>query len=352
MIEQDLVMALAFVTEGSAAKAPKASSREVFSTQAFQKATARLEEKARSWVMGEGVQGLGLGEKFSDGAATGELALRVYVDQKRPLASLKNPVPKRVTLPELGLAHTDVLEIGRVGKESFTTRVRPAMPGCSVGHPDVSYGTFGCLVRRRGEEDRLYILSNSHVLADEGIAQIGDDTLQQGAEVGGSVPADVIGTLEDFVPFSFTPSGFPNLMDAAITKVKRKNSVKDEIRILQFAPKGVGRVIKRGMPVKKVGATSDFTVGVVTDINFRFALDYKLPGHRSAFYSRPGHGDSGRVGFTDQVLCTRYTSEGDSGSVVLNKYDRVIGLHFAGSPSASVFSPIRPVFRQLGLRLA
>jgi V8-like Glu-specific endopeptidase len=58
------------------------------------------------------------------------------------------------------------------------------------------------------------------------------------------------------------------------------------------------------------------------------------------------------VGFRDQVLCTRYTSGGDSGAAVLNKRRYLVGLHFAGSASASVFNPVRHVFRALDIKLA
>ncbi len=348
--EERMVMALDFVTEGASARAERDRS-EVFRTQAFRSATTKVRTDAQSWVRGDGVQGFGVGEKVSKGRKAQELSLRVYVDKKKPKAQLSSPVPKHVTLPELGRVQTDVLEIGRLAKELHTTRVRPAMPGSSLGHPDLDgYGTFGCVVRRR-DDTKIYILSNAHVLADEGAAHIGDEIVQQGAGVGGVVPEDVIGTLSDFVPFDYTDDGFPNDMDVAIARVRRKNQVVEEIRLLGFAPKGVGRVIRRGMPVKKVGATTDYTVGEVLDTAFRFSLEYKTPGHGSDFYNRDGHGELGRVGFKDQVLCTRYSEGGDSGAVILNKYDRVIGLHFAGSPSSSVFSPIRPIFKRLRLVL-
>jgi hypothetical protein len=352
MIEHELLMALEIVTEGARARAPRDISRETFSTEGFRRETAKVEERARAWALGEGVQGLGLGQKVTEGQALPDLALRVYVDRKRPVAKLKSPVPKRVLLPELGEAPTDVLEIGMLEREAFTGRARPAMPGCGLGHPDVSVGTFGCLVRRGGGDPKLYILSNSHVLADEGAALEGDDIVQPGADDGGGVPDDVLAELADWVAFDFTATGFPNLVDAAIARVRRKPSVTDVIRLVGFRPKGLGRVIRRGMEVMKVGRTTDFTTGVVQDVHFRFSLEYKRPGHASAFYGRAGHSESGRVGFRDQVLCTRYTSGGDSGAAVLNKRRYLVGLHFAGSPSASVFNPIRHVFRSLDLKLA
>jgi hypothetical protein len=96
------------------------------------------------------------------------------------------------------------------------------------------------------------------------------------------------------------------------------------------------------MHVKKVGRTTDYTTGVITDVHFRLSLQYRRPSGKS----------KARVGFKDQVLCTRYSAPGDSGSIILNSSDRVIGLHFAGSRSASVFNRIQHVFNLLDIEVA
>jgi hypothetical protein len=285
---------------------------------------------------------LGIGDKLTEGEPAGELALRVYVERKRPKAKLTNPVPKTVAVPGVGELTTDVIEIGKIVPEMFTQRVRPAMPGCGVGHRDVKVGTFGCLVRRNGDSRTLYILSNAHVLANGALGQSGDVVLQPGRHDGGSLADDSIAVLSDFVPFSFTETGFPNLVDAAIAKVKRRSSVSPGLRVLNLTPVGVGRTLRRGMHVKKVGRTTDYTTGVIQDIHFRLSLQYQ----------RPTGASKGRVGFRDQVLCTRYSAGGDSGSIILNSSNRVIGLHFAGSPSGSVFNRISHVFDALDLEVA
>jgi hypothetical protein len=94
------------------------------------------------------------------------------------------------------------------------------------------------------------------------------------------------------------------------------------------------------MQVQKTGRTTDFTIGVITDINYRLPMSYKKPG-----------GGTGRVGMRDQVLCTRYTAGGDSGSAVLNMNKEVVGLHFAGSPSSSIFNKISNVLVALNIEI-
>jgi hypothetical protein len=338
--ERELRLALEFVSEGDRAVIPRGQSRETFSTESFRAETRRLREKARPWTQGPGIQGLGLGEKISNGKVGDELALRVYVARKKPLSQVTNRVPKRVRVPELGEFPTDVEEIGRVEAESFRERARPAMPGCGLGHPNVSVGTFGCLVRKRGDASRLYILSNSHVLADEGVAAIDDPILQPGPADGGG-RRDRLARLSEFQPFTFSRVGYVNFIDAAIAEVD-PGRVEEAIRILGVPPAGKGRVLRRGMQVQKVGRTTDHTVGVVRDVNYRFSLNYK----------NADTGRRARVGFRDQVLCSRYTAGGDSGSLVMNMRGYALGLHFAGSPSTSVFSRIRDVFSALDLELA
>lgn len=341
-MEKDLELALEVVTEGR-----KGLGRVTgdFSLEAADHGLAveaeSVRTRSRDWVHGSGVQGLGIGDKLTHGEPTGELALRVYVEKKKPRTKVDNPVPKVVVVPGVGERITDVIELGRVVPELFTERVRPAMPGSGLGHTAVTVGTFGCLVRKKGDANGFYVLSNSHVLANEGMALLGDGILQPGPLDGGSSDGDSIARLSEFVPFEFTEASFPNLVDAAIARVRRRTSVGPKLRILDIVPAGVSSTVRRGMHVKKVGRTTDFTTGVIADVHLRLALKY----HRPTGSSR------GRVGFRDQVLCTRYSAAGDSGSVILNNNDKIVGLHFAGATSGSVFNRITHVLQLLDIEV-
>lgn len=103
MTESELRFALRVVTDGARAQAPAGVRRE----------------------QGEGIQGLGLGEKITDGRATGSLALRVYVETKKPKRAVASPVPGRLTLPELGECPTDVLEIDDILRHLGLPHRRP-----------------------------------------------------------------------------------------------------------------------------------------------------------------------------------------------------------------------------------
>lgn len=331
--EQALVLGLEVLTATPRSQA--------MASEDFRAESASVGVQAREWTHGSGVEGLGIGEKLSAGQPTGALALRIYVERKLPTRRLTNPVPAAVAIPAVGELPTDVIELGHIEPQSFRERARPAMPGCGLGHVTATVGTFGCLVKRH-DDDALYILSNSHVLADVGFAQSGDTVIQPGSLDGGAERADALAKLTEFVPFAFDDVGFDNQVDAAIAKVRRRDWVVTEIRELGMTPAGVGRVIRRGMQVKKVGRTTGFTTGVVQDVHFRTALTYP----------RPNGARTQRVGFKDQVLCTRYSDSGDSGAVVLNSSNRVVGLHFAGAAAGSVFNRIHHVLRLLRVELA
>src|SRR3990172_7884567 len=92
---------------------------------------------------------------------TKELAVVVSVKQKLPMSQLvaADMVPKT-----LGGVKTDVIETGEiVAFQDPKQKMRPARPGVSIGHYQITAGTLGCLVSKNGQ---TFILSNNHVLAD------------------------------------------------------------------------------------------------------------------------------------------------------------------------------------------
>jgi hypothetical protein len=329
--EKELLRALDILTEGDEADVPEG-------LRVAAKAAA-VKAKAKPWTAGKGIQGLGIGKKITDGVELDELVIKVYVDKKLPPSETTNLVPRVVDIEGLDAIQTDVEAIGKVRRESNTGRVRPAIPGYSVGHVNITAGTLGCLVRKRDDEKRRYILSNSHVLADEGTGKAGDEILQPGPADNGVTPGDAIAKLSEWVPFDFTAATYPNLVDAAIAELDDAALAQSAIRRIG-TPKGVSSTLRLGMQVQKCGRTTDYTIGVIRDVNYRTSLRYKKPG-----------GGRGRVGFRDQILCTRFTDGGDSGSAVLNMRQEVVGLHFAGSPSSSIFNRIESVLAALRIEI-
>jgi hypothetical protein len=338
---QNLRLALDLVSTAPSQPAPPVAKKKPaaggFGMAAAPQAAAAA--PPQNWASHPNIQGFGIAERITQGQKLKDVALKVYVERKLPAGKLDSPVPKQVMLPGMSEpVDTDVQEIGKVVLEANTSRHRPAMPGCGLGHFEVTAGTFGCLVRKKGKPE-LYILSNSHVLANSGTGKAGDVILQSAMFDGGVQPADVLCQLTEWVPFKFGDNTYDNLVDAAIAQVKPAD-VTSKVNLIGVPPKGVGTVVRRGMKVKKVGRTTDLTSGEITDVDFRTSLPYPMPG-----------GGEGNVGMRDQVLCTRFTAGGDSGAAVFNTNNQIVGLHFAGTPSTSIFNRITNVLDALGLEV-
>ena len=283
------------------------------------------------------VVGVGISEKISKKKRTGKLAVTFYVEKKVPMKKLRAAdmipptVPEALSGPQA--IPTDVIVIGRLKPEINAGR-KPVQPGNSIGHTKITAGTFGALVTKGGA---LHLLSNSHVLARSGRAKTGDVIVYPGPDDGGASPADQVATLAGFKAF-VTGGDFVNRADCALAKpvAARVADLVSTIKGLGV-PKGTIKPV-RDMKVVKVGRTSNKTTGTVRDTHFRFAVDYDDLGKS--------------VGFLDQVLCTRYSRPGDSGSLVLDqKTGKAVGLHFAGANGGSVFSPIDTVLAELGAKL-
>jgi len=284
-----------------------------------------------SWLYAPGVIGYGIGSKVS-GDLGSPLALRVYVEVKRPMKDvhLAHRVPKQITVP--GIADnviTDVVPIGRQILQSLTSRTRPAVPGSSIGPVTGGTGTFGCVVTDRSNSDITFLLTNSHVIAQAGSGKVGTGVMQPGSDDGGAA-SDVIATLAKWIPFNFEV-GFNNLFDAAVARITDPLSVTMDIYGIGV-PGNVPASPERGMKVQKTGRTSGHTTGEIQDKDYRTFMTYPKPG-----------GGIGNAGFSSQVLCNHYTESGDSGALVTDMTGAPLGLHWCGSDTVSIFSPIQPV---------
>ncbi len=277
------------------------------------------------------VVGVGVGRKFVRGKETDELSIAVSVIKKLPEASLRMEeiIPKEIEgiktdVIETGIIYAPLTPFGR------RMRMRPAKGGCSIGHYNITAGTFGCLARRKGEE---FILSNNHVLANEKKGSTGDPILQPGPYDGGT-SGDKIAEIDTFVPISLDYGA--NRVDAALAKPMDKRDVSSEIIGIGNPAGAVKAVLD--MPVIKIGRTTGVTRGRIIRTDYAARVEYS--GGRTAL-------------FENQVVTWRMSEGGDSGSVVLvdNGTRRVCGLLFAGSEYVAVINRIEDVFNALGVSL-
>jgi hypothetical protein len=338
---EQLEVALKVILEGDKAKITDEERRALWGPDPGPQMRA-LQREHSEWVRSRSVQALGVGKRQRRGRQREQLVIVVYVDQKRPPKFVQKPVPGRLRIPGIGVVETDVVAVGKVEPQVFSDRVRPAMPGCSIGHVDLpTYGTFGLVVKKNGaKSSALFVLSNSHVIAMDGLAAKNDKVIQPGpADVDGS--NGTIARLTQWEPFDFTQTAWPNLVDAAIARVTRSKPVDKAIRLVDFVPTAVSFDIEVGMRVHKVGRSSDRTHSKVIDPSAFVRLDYMQTP------TTPGVAQ-----FNDQVLCEPYTVKGDSGAPVFNDNDEIVGLHVAGAYGVSIFCKIEHVFAALDVKLA
>ena len=308
------------------------------------------------------VVGVGLGYKVSEGVNTGELGLIVSVTHKADVSALaaEDLVPKT-----LSGVKTDVVATGKF--RAFNTgpreRWRPVVPpGVSVGHYRVTAGTFGCLVRRG---DEVFMLSNNHVLADVNEGRAGDAILQPAVADGGTADARVA-TLADYIPIDFGSSEpdctLADFVAKSLNYVAAALGSSHEMQAVKRTP-GVNRVdaalarplspdllssdiVQIGVPagvneatlnmdVQKMGRTTGYTTGKITQLDATVRIDYEGP---SALFS-------------GQIIASPMSQGGDSGSAMLDMDKNVVGLIFAGSEAATIANPIDLVLLALNVEL-
>jgi Trypsin-like peptidase domain len=286
-------------------------------------------DRVRNIFEDRNIVAIGIAEKVTEKRKTGHLGLCFYVEKKLPRSKLN---PNKMLPPVLSVAgrkavFTDVQQIGKIVPQ-INKRLTPLMSGFSVGN-DTDTGTLGALVRKGG---KLFILSNSHVLARAGKGKKGDHIFYPG-EADTSGEPQKVGELSNIFPFK-PGNDFLNKMDVALARV---DGELDDA--LDFSIRGAKLPLAtadpvRGMKVLIRGRTSGDSEGEVDDINFSTTIDYG--------------GGVGVVGFLNQVKCTRYSKGGDSGSIVVDKKSgKIVGLHFAGSPDGSIFTPINTIIKAL-----
>ncbi|MBC7082545.1 MAG: hypothetical protein H5T95_03525 [Firmicutes bacterium] len=349
---------------------------------------SRVLEDATWRLMGlPNVVGVGRGYKTTAGVRGSTECIVVLVKKKLPKDIL---VTQSMVPAEVRGIPTDVVEVGEIrflrpdagcagdtdnaadlaNQAGRQTRMRPARPGVSIGHYQVTAGTFGAVVwdRRTGQP---FILSCNHVLANatsgrDGRAMVGDPIVQPGAADGGTVERDQIAVLERFVPIQMsgrvpacmasrvaeravnswlwatraparveivtTYSPFAvNIVDAALARPLHPGSI--ESPVLELGELQGITEPELGMRVKKSGRTTGVTTGEITSVDTTVSVVY-----------------SGNVAatFRDQIMTGSMADGGDSGSVLVDENARAVGLLFAGSDKSTLYNKITNVVEALG----
>ena len=327
-----------------------------------------LNSRKRQLLSLDNVVGVGAGHKSVRGESTGKKAIVVFVEKKLPVDALRRG---HLVPTSMNGIDTDVIETGKFSLLARTDRLRPAQPGISIGHRDVTAGTFGAVVKDNATGEQL-ILSNNHVLANatngrDGRSAIGDPILQPGKYDHGTLETDVIGELLRFVPINSMVNdvqcpiaqGFArgitallnlivgdysvrlqregweeNIVDCAVAKPLKSATIATSIlelgEISGFSEAAIGKT------VRKSGRTSGLTEGKVsaTDVTINVNM-----------------GNGSVALFGDQVMTDMPSKPGDSGSIVLNEENQAVGLLFAGSDNLTLFNKFSNIMKLLEVNI-
>jgi hypothetical protein len=208
----------------------------------------------------------------------------------------------------------DEIDVRVTGSIHPQVRERTLERGCSVGHATGGGGTLGGFVRCR-RTGAIGVVSNNHVLANENAAERGDLIIQPSRFDGGTAPADVVGTLDRFVPLR---TDARNRVDAAFAVLSSDISLdaRDPVITRIAEP-------EEDLVVHKVGAATGWTEGWIT----AFELDGV-----AVLYPQLG-----TVTFDGVVEVqgggAAFSSPGDSGSLIVSDSDGGVALLFAGTQS-------------------
>jgi hypothetical protein len=303
----------------------------------------------------QGVQGTAVGKKMINGRQTHDDAILIFVQKKYSPRSISSPnILTKFSVEDLipdeidGIP-TDVIEVGNIKKQAtsqkkgFRHPVRPLRPGFSVGHAQVTCGTIGGIFK--DDKDRVVILSNNHVIANENNAKVGDLIYQPGKtdskrsfkNKGWPEPVHklpYIGTLDKFVKIKRNN----NTQDSAIALIHPK-LVEEDMLNLKYPlinKKLTGfEQPKVGMKVQKFGRTTGHTKGKVIGLNATFSIEY----------------DFGMARFNKCVVLSAMSQGGDSGSIIQTMDNKAVGLLFAGSPRVTIANPIGLVKEHYNLKI-
>lgn len=293
----------------------------------------------------EGVTGVDVGYKYKDGKRTDEITIRVHVAKKKKGMAAKDMIPA-----EINGVKTDVIEMNA---ELFTvskqvvdadsqidaTKYTTLLGGVSIG-PErviggyVFTGTLGAIVKDNVTNNPM-LLSNFHVMCVDSGWHAGDQMDQPSRVDGGVAVTDRVGVLHRAV--------LSSRVDGAISTLSGR-PYKCEIQGIGKVKGTAGAVL--GSAVRKRGRTTEFTEGFVDAISVTVNIDYgPTIGVKTL---------SNQIGIRPNTpTYAHFSKKGDSGSVVVDANNKVIGLLFAGNSSTgyTFINPISDVLSELNVSM-
>jgi hypothetical protein len=284
-----------------------------------------------------GVTGIDIGYKYVGGRKTDEIVIRVHVREKRAVP------PEQQVPTTLDGIKTDVLQ--EEFKALADDQTYPILQGgiCFGLIASMKVGTFGAVVIDNATGTRM-LLTNYHVLCHS------DGTWKQNELVTqpGDLSVKTIGPLTRAVFDGGTTKENAGVLDAAGAGIEGGSGSlprrPHKNWIAEIGPVPGGTDSLDGV-LRKRGRTTGLTSGTLDGSQGTYQLDYSDEGLgfrwlKDQIKIAPGPGT------------TTFADKGDSGSVVVNENNEIVGLIVGGAVNKGVATPIASVLTGMDVSIA
>lgn len=299
-----------------------------------------LNQVQSDFLSKKNVVAVGLGKKWTNGIDSNKDALLVFVSKKesKDKLSVNDFIPSEID------GHLiDVVGKSGIFESLNIQRTRPISPGYSCGHLWTTAGTIGGFFEDR--QGDIVALSNNHVLAASNLGIRGHVMLQPGVYDNKNWNNNIVGNLKFYRPLvgkngvSFDAAKWHhiygyNVEDSAIAVISNPEAISYELP-------NIGLIndfrydVKINEIVKKVGRTTQNTTGQVIATNAIVNVQY----------------NQNIYNFREQIITTNMAQGGDSGSLLIDKNNNVVGLLFAGSDTMTIHNNIIHPKSTYGLKI-
>lgn len=279
-----------------------------------------LEDVKEKLMKFPNVINVAIGLKETAGELTEDIVFQVFVVDKIEKDSLapSEQIPKKIKGYK-----TDVIKVPKAVNRVDSSEHRPVTGGVQISNGKGHVGTLGCFAQLVAD-DTLVLLSNEHVLYSDGAVagdKIGQPNFENKCCCCCAYVDGEIGTI-------LGPAINNSTVDCAIASVNPgialdhilHNSMDDaELHI-----DGIDTAVV-GDNVRKIGRTSGLTQGRVRSINGPTA------SRNGQIFIRPVDTET----FTESKNGKKAFSDGgDSGSIIIDESNNVIGLLWGGDPDS------------------
>ena len=282
-----------------------------------------------------GVIAVGIGVKERRGEFTEEISIRVFVDAKRPLQDI---APEDVIPPVIEGFKTDVILPYVIQEDAFVERedkndYRPIKGGIAIGS-EINKNPYGGTLGWFGKlaDNTPILLTNKHVLYDSTLTinttkvKVGQHTYSSCCCCDcGVIGESIIGIKSDTVDCAIAKINSSETPNLVITN----GATSQTLRVRATAAAVVNGV------VRKIGARSGFTTGKVVHIgDTAVATDpaggaIEIQSDQIIIIPDPTETyeiENGKKAFSNS---------GDSGSIVLDANNDIVGLNWGGIPDSN-----------------